>query len=97
VNPECIVFPYVKSTTVLDYWSENPRIKMVQLDYTASTAEGIVLAAEAKGMASFANYLNEPGEAILSGDYAALDNIINLRFHVIQTDYAEYVKSYLGR
>ncbi|MGV8133957.1 MAG: glycerophosphodiester phosphodiesterase family protein [Mangrovibacterium sp.] len=97
VNPQCIIFPYVKNTTILDYWSENPRIKMIQLDYTISTATGIVTGAAAKGMASFANYLNEPGEAILSGDYSALDNIVYLQFQIIQTDYAEYVKAYLEK
>jgi glycerophosphoryl diester phosphodiesterase len=96
-NTQCIVFPYVKSTSVLDYWNEDPRIKMIQLDYNASTAEDIVLAAKAKGMVSLANYLNEPGEAILSGDHSALENIINLQFHIIQTDYAEYVKAYLEK
>jgi len=96
-NSQCIVFPYVKSTSVIDYWSENPRIKMIQLDYNASTAENIVLAAKAKSMASLANYLNDPGEAILSGDYSSLDSIINLQFQIIQTDYPEYVKSYLSK
>lgn len=95
VNSQCIVFPYVKNTSVLDYWSGNPRIKMVQLDYNASTARDIVSVANGKGMASLANYLNEPGEAILNGDYSALDSIINLKFHIIQTDYAEYVNAYL--
>lgn len=97
LNSQCIVFPYVKSTSVIDYWSVNPRIKLIQLDYNASTAEDIVLAAKAKGMASLANYLNEPGEAILGGDHSALDSIINLQFQIIQTDYAEYVKPYLEK
>ncbi len=95
VNSQCIVFPYVKSTTVIDYWSEDSRIKMVQLDYTASTAGDIVTVATANGLASFANYLNAPGEAVLHGDYSALDNIVELGFHIIQTDYAEYVTAHL--
>lgn len=92
LNAQCIVFPYVKSTSVIDYWNEDSRIKMIQLDYDASTAKDIVLAAKAKGMVSLANYLNDPGEAILVGDHSALDNIINLQFQIIQTDYIEYVK-----
>ncbi len=95
VNSQCIVFPYVKSTSVIDYWAENPRIRMVQLDYTDLTAGDIVAAAKAKGMVSFANYLNDPGEAILNSDYSALDKIIELQFHIIQTDYAEYVKAHI--
>ena len=97
VNSQCIVFPYVKSTSVIDYWAEDPRIKMIQLDYNASTARDIVTAAKAKGIASFGNYLYEKGELILQGDYSVLDSIVNLQFHIIQTDYAEYVNAHLGK
>ncbi|WP_423129896.1 glycerophosphodiester phosphodiesterase family protein [Gaoshiqia sp. Z1-71] len=95
INPQCIVFPYVKSTSVIDYWAEDPRIKMVQLDYNGDIAGDIVAAARAKGMVSFANYLYEPGEAILKGDHSTLDEIINLQVQIIQTDYSEYVRPYL--
>ncbi|MCK3685559.1 glycerophosphodiester phosphodiesterase family protein [Maribellus sp. YY47] len=97
VNSQIILFPYVKSTSVIDYWAEDPRIKMIQLDYNASTARDIVTAAKAKDMASFGNYLYEKGELILQGDYSVLDSIVNLQFHIIQTDYAEYVNAHLGK
>ncbi len=98
VNAECIVFPYVKRTAVIDYWSENARIKMVQLDYNNElTAGPIVLAAKEKGLVSFANYLNAPGEGVVNGDHSVLERILQLQFQIIQTDYTEFVNAYLGK
>jgi len=95
VNPQCIIFPFINtSTSEIEYWDADSRIKLVQIDYDNSSAGKLVAAAKSKGMASFTSYISD---AVLTNDFSGVDKIRNLQFQIILTNYAEYVKPYAGK
>ncbi|WP_423129895.1 glycerophosphodiester phosphodiesterase family protein [Gaoshiqia sp. Z1-71] len=93
-NSQCIVFPFVENTSVIEYWATDPRIKMVQADYGNALAGEIVSAAKAQGMVSFTSYISD---LILNNDFTVVDIIRELQYQVILTNYVEMLKPYLDQ
>ncbi|MCK3685560.1 glycerophosphodiester phosphodiesterase family protein [Maribellus sp. YY47] len=92
VNSQAIVFPYVETVADIDYWSADPRIKLIQVGYGDATASEIVAAAKAKGMASFTSYISD---AILYNNFTEVDNIRSMQYQIILTNYVEMLKPYV--
>jgi len=92
VNSRAIVFPYVETVADIDYWAADSRIKLIQVGYGDATATEIVAAAKAKGMASFTSYISDD---ILYNNFTNVDNIRNMQYQIILTNYVEMLKPYV--
>jgi glycerophosphoryl diester phosphodiesterase len=95
-NAQCIIFPWVSNTNDVSSWSSYTRTNLVQGDYQIDNIESLIEAARAKQMIFYSNTLNGAGDdALLQGDFSAIDRCRSIHVQLIQTDYTEKVKAYL--
>ncbi len=90
-NKNSLLFPWISSTGDLSNWSV---AKLVQL--APDTESSLINAALVKGVPSFSNHLEQDDLDMLNGDYSKLDNLVNKKIKIIQTDYAELVNEYVN-
>lgn len=91
-NNNILLFPWISTMGNLSDWAI---AKVIQLAPT--TDVNIINAALARDVPSFSNHLTADDEALRNhGDYSKLDNLVNKKIKIIQTDYAELVDAYVN-
>lgn len=92
-NKNALLFPWISTMANLSDWSI---AKVIQIAPEASV--DIINAALAKDAPSFSNHLTTDDEALVNNkDYSKLDNLVNKKIKIIQTDYAELVDEYVNK
>jgi glycerophosphoryl diester phosphodiesterase len=95
-NTQCMILPWISSINDVNSWSSYSRTNVVQGDYQIANIELVIDAARAKQMIFNANTLNNAGDdALLQGDFSAIERCRSIHVQLIQTDYTEKVKAYL--
>lgn len=97
VDKDAIIFPWVSSTFDINYYSSNKRIKLIQIDYTGSSASSLISYGKEKQMLSFSNSLGTSDNAILKNDFKEFDKMRAIQLQVVQTDYTELIRNYLNK
>lgn len=91
-NKNTLLFPWINTTGNLSDWSI---AKLIQIGADADV--NLINTALAKGVPSFSNHLSDDDAGLINNkDYSKLDNLVNKKIKIIQTDYAELVDEYVN-
>jgi hypothetical protein len=92
-NQNLVVLPYINTTSEFNAYA-NTNLDIVHYSDTSYNTTLIQLA-KSKGWSVYANVYVNTNATPQSDNNTLLDNFIALKGNVIQTDFPEYIKSYL--